>query len=89
MAKFRKKPIVIEAEQFRAGTVQGAWPAGVDRDESSPTGYGIFTLEHTARKHEVTDGDWIVTGVQGERYACKPDIFESTYEAVHALPELR
>ncbi|MBQ1122634.1 hypothetical protein [Streptomyces sp. B15] len=32
--------------------------------------------------HTVCPGDWILTGVQGERYPCKPDIFEATYEAV-------
>lgn len=32
--------------------------------------------------HTVCPGDWIITGVQGERYPCKPDIFEATYEAV-------
>lgn len=32
--------------------------------------------------HRVCPGDWIITGVQGERYPCKPDIFEATYEAV-------
>jgi len=32
--------------------------------------------------HIVCPGDWIITGVKGERYPCKPDIFEATYEAV-------
>jgi hypothetical protein len=32
--------------------------------------------------HNVCPGDWIITGVQGERYPCKPDIFDATYEAV-------
>jgi hypothetical protein len=34
--------------------------------------------------HTVCPGDWIITGVQGERYPCKPDIFEATYEAVES-----
>lgn len=37
----------------------------------------IETLEG---RHEVTEGDWIITGVNGEKYPCKPDIFEKTYE---------
>lgn len=57
----------------------GDHPAVVQCNDS-PTGYGIHTLEHTAIKHEVTIGDWIITGIQGEVYACKPDIFEATYE---------
>lgn len=80
--KFRKRPVVIDAERFIPDITP--WPAGVERDATSPTGFGIFTLEHTVRKHEVTPGDWIITGVAGERYACKPDIFDVTYEAVTA-----
>lgn len=41
--------------------------------------YAIQTLEGWM---EVSDGDWIITGVKGEKYPCKPDIFEETYEAV-------
>lgn len=76
MPKFRKKPVEIEATQFFK---LGDHPA-VQADDTSPTGFGIFTLEHTARRHEVTPGDWIITGVKGEVYACKPDIFEATYD---------
>lgn len=74
--KFRKKPVVIDAVQFNK---EGDHPA-VIRTDDSPTGYGIMTLEHTKVAHEVTPGDWIITGVKGENYACKPDIFEQTYE---------
>ena len=56
--KFRKKPVVIEAERTTVA---------VD----------IETLEGTMRAEP---GDWIITGVKGERYPCKPDIFEATYE---------
>ena len=80
MPKFRKKPVVIEAVQFFK---LGDHPAVIE-DTSSPTGYGLHTLEHTGIKHEVTVGDWIITGVAGEVYACKPDIFSATYEAVEA-----
>lgn len=79
MTQYRKKPVVIEAEQFWPDRT---YPDGVKDDPDSPTGYGIFTLEHTARAHEVTPGDWIITGVKGEKYACKPDIFEATYDKV-------
>ena len=78
MAKYRKKPVVVEAVQFFK---LGDHPAVV-ADDSSPTGFGIHTLEHTDIKHEVTPGDWIITGVQGEHYACKPDVFDETYEPV-------
>jgi hypothetical protein len=78
MSKFRKKPVVIDAVQFN---MVGDHPA-VFTTKESPTGYAIFTLEHTKIAHEVTLGDWIITGVTGEVYACKPDIFEKTYESV-------
>ena len=74
--KFRKKPVVIEATQwFKVGD----HPA-VKTDflfEGKPY---IHTLEGP---HLVTPGDWIITGVKGEHYPCKPDIFEATYEAVN------
>ena len=80
MAKYRKKPVVIEAVQFNA---LGDHPA-VQSDPQSPTGFAIHTLENTVIKHEVTPGDWIITGVQGENYPCKPDIFAATYEPAEA-----
>lgn len=76
--KFRKKPVVIEATQFNQ---LGDHPA-VIASEKSATGFGIQTLEHVDIIHEVTPGDWIITGVKGEVYACKPDVFEQTYEPV-------
>lgn len=72
--KFRKKPVVIEAEQFFPEKVP--WPEGVFR---STSGFIIGSLEGV---HNVSPGDWIITGVKGERYPCKPDIFALTYEEV-------
>lgn len=71
--KFRKKPVVIEATQwFKDGDHPAVRP--------SVDGYGaIDTLEGC---HTVTPGDWVITGVAGEHYPCKPDIFAATYEAV-------
>lgn len=75
MAKYRKKPVVIEAEQFNEG---GHWPDGVVREPNDPGLPYIVTLEG---RLFVSEGDWIITGVKGERYPCKPDIFAATYEA--------
>lgn len=61
MKRYRKKPVVIEAEG----------PITEPQD--------IVTLEGTMH---ASVGDYIITGVQGERYPCKPDIFEATYEAI-------
>lgn len=84
MARFRKKPIVIEAVQFDPDVTP--WPDGVEElqwfvdDDGCPHfGPTIKTLEGN---HRVTPGDWIITGVQGEKYPRKPDIFEATYDPV-------
>lgn len=75
--KFRKKPVVIEAVQWFK---DGDHPAvRVSRFTAVTKRLGVIdTLEG---EHVVTPGDWIITGVKGEVYACKPDIFEMTYEA--------
>jgi hypothetical protein len=76
--KFRKKPVVIEAVQFTPENVDllTEWlPFQLVMTEDN--GLHIPTLEG-----EMTGsvGDWIIKGVQGEFYPCKPDIFEATYE---------
>ena len=80
MPQFRKKPVVINAEQFLPDL--NRWPDGVEADGRSPTGFSIGTLENTAQGHEVTPGDWIIIGTKGEKYPCKADIFNEIYEAV-------
>ena len=80
--KFRKKPVVIEATQwFKTGDHPAVLFAPLDvLPEFLPGHHGwIQTLEGG---HIVTPGDWIITGVKGEHYPCKPDIFEMTYERV-------
>lgn len=80
MAKYRKKPIVIEAVQWH-GWKEGPHNLGIKliRAKSLSRRGRIGTLEGG---HEVTPGDWIITGIKGEKYPCKPDIFEATYEKV-------
>jgi len=75
MAKFRKKPVVIEASQWFK---HGDHPAVIQQHSIDPPTIGwVPTLEGG---HQVTPGDWIITGIKGEHYPCKPDIFEATYE---------
>ena len=84
MASFRKRPIVIEAAQW-LGFDQGPHDLGVEVNPILKGGLGyIDTLEGG---HVVTPGDWIIIGIKGERYPCKPDIFEATYERVVSLQE--
>lgn len=76
MAQYRKKPVVIEAEQYHDG---GKIPSGVCLGEcvSRETDAHIHTLEGPLT---VSEGDWVITGVKGEKYPCKPDIFAATYD---------
>ena len=74
--KFRKKPVVIEATQWFK---MGDHPAVLESQGNDGPYPFIDTLEGP---HLVTPGDWIITGVKGEHYPCKPDIFEMTYEPV-------
>lgn len=84
--KFRKKPVIIEAVQFTGKTepirefMKGGPPITFGMDaEGNVMSVIINTLEG-----EMTGsiGDWIIKGVKGEFYPCKPDIFEQTYEPV-------
>lgn len=73
MNKFRKKPVVIEAEQWFPGSnIRGVEYEGGEDHRAT-----IITLEGIMI---VSPGDWIVTGIKGEKYAVKPEIFEATYE---------
>ena len=90
--QFRKKAIVIEAEQFHAGvyTIDPQspkhWPRGVyvtAFDPLDPSKGNHTVIDTLGGQVHVSDGDWIITGVKGECYPCKPDIFEATYEPVN------
>lgn len=93
MNKFRKKPVVIEAVRYLGnGNVEGTppewlWKALENGTARFPNGSDplmLYTLESLAdRPLVVSPGDWIIRGVQGELYPCKPDIFAATYEPVH------
>lgn len=91
MAKYRKKPVVIEAITFdelveygkaNGGNIVNGMPWIFDYKGHSITHendelYLIPTLEGV---HNFTPADMLITGVQGEIYPCKNDIFEATYE---------
>jgi len=84
MARYRKKPVVIEAWQLpmRDGDTMG-W--GDDPNIIFKRHHGMIveaivtTLEGTMT---ASIGDWIIKGVKGELYPCKPDIFLATYDVV-------
>lgn len=92
MTKYRKKPVVIEAMPFTYPPSDAllAWAHGSlqnvrkARHPSARAEVDIVTMEDGSdgrAKHVATEGDWIIKGVKGEFYPCKPDIFAATYEA--------
>jgi len=93
MTNYRKKPVVIQAVQWD-GTYLHAKQLEADLgltslgmtahpNNNSVSWWKIATLEDG---HVISAMDWIITGVKGEHYPCKPDIFELTYEAAIAQP---
>jgi len=104
MPKFRKKPVEIEAFQMtRERRMDNSeWPSWlhyawngernepgtlqrVDMASELPDYLQIVTLEGP---HLVSWDDWIIRGVKGELYPCKPDIFAATYDAVPPSPQV-
>ena len=89
--KFRKKPVVIEAIQWNGNNLNEVlnftgrhesvkdWHFSQIEKLVSDKGLKIFTLEGSLN---ASIGDWIIRGISGEFYLCKPDIFEATYEPV-------
>lgn len=80
MPRYRKKPIIVKAEQYLPE--QGQQPTGlvyIDPSGERALKPYIKTLEGWMT---VSPGDWIITGIKGERYPCKPGIFAATYEKV-------
>lgn len=95
--KFRKKPVVIESIQFLPDSHEHLYDLtfwmvenGADFMFGTSVDGRVLDLEIRTledgedgrAKHVASPGDWIIKGVQGEFYPCKPDIFEQTYEAV-------
>jgi len=99
MAKFRKKPVVIEAFKFD-GDLMGTdgeyyvpdWAVSAYRlgilyfDKEKPIGPPCELFVRTLEGNMMTNvGDWVIQGVNGELYPCKPDILEKTYEPVQEI----
>lgn len=89
MPQFRKKPVVIEAVQWHGANVQEILDFGMTGPQ--PSWGDDFTVNSEASevyiltkegKMTASLNDWIIRGVQGEFYPCKPDIFDATYEPV-------
>lgn len=83
MSRYRKKPIVVEAIQWLGNNLEDIKKfAGDNIEIDSDNDLIVKTLEDGGTKaaHVATIGDYIIKGVQGEFYFCKPDIFKQTYD---------
>ena len=81
LRKFRKKPIIIEAIQWLGDNFEELEEFGSERDIISNSN-GTLTITTLEGNHTAQKKDWIIRGVKGEVYPCKPDIFNQTYEEV-------
>lgn len=82
--KFRKKPVVIEAIQWTGNNFTDIAEWAEDALWTVGDSVYVVTLEGTM---EASKDDWIIKGVKGEFYPCKPDIFEVSYEPVNDTQE--
>ncbi len=89
--KYRKTPLVVEAVQWnpKPNDVRFTFPDGTAfrvknvfppwrKELEIPTREGVM---------RASEGDWIIKGIKGEFYPCKPDIFDATYEKVEDKPK--
>lgn len=86
MAKYRKKPVVIEAIKYQAELGNNRMMNWLAQQQANVDGWlfhdGEITIPTLEGNMKASDGDWIIKGVKGEFYPCKSDIFAVTYEAV-------
>jgi hypothetical protein len=78
--KFRKKPVVIEAVQWTGENVTECMNFCPPLLTETYRANGTLSIPTLEGKMVATKGDWIIKGVKGEFYPCKPDIFAATYE---------
>jgi hypothetical protein len=96
VSEYRKKPVVIEAVQFHLREwadeplvfdelpdwLAAACSDGTISPDFRSEDYWYLVIKTLEGEHTASPGDWIIRGVKGELYPCKPDIFSATYEAV-------
>ncbi|MFM6927003.1 MAG: hypothetical protein ACKOX6_00975 [Bdellovibrio sp.] len=84
MPMFRKKPVVIEARQLTPDNIRTleSWCNGSIKGIRLPVEEQVIDIQTREGEMRADMGDWIIKGVKGEFYPCKPDIFQLTYEEV-------
>ena len=83
MSRYKKKPVVINAFKYQPQQVGTLikWLDSFDDHKTDITVQKDHLIIHTLEGDMRADkGDWVIRGIQGEYYPCKPDIFEATYE---------
>ena len=89
--KYRKKPVVIDALQWTGINLEECQVFLGDSymhfAERHPGGKREIDIKTLEGKHTASSGDYLIRGIKGEHYPCKPDIFDMTYEAVKELGE--
>ena len=86
LSLYRKRPVVIAAVQWTGDMSPVIELVGHDLPTYGPPGQSGSLRIHTLEgDHECRLYDWIIRGVQGEFYPCKPDIFDATYERVQPV----
>lgn len=87
MTQYRKRPLIVEAEQFfyDGPRLAGVFYPAVAEDRKTWIGDAFVITIHNQRAY-LANGDWVIAEPDGEHfYPCKPDIFEATYEAVEGI----
>lgn len=81
MSKFIKKPVTIDALQWNVGDPPLSCMQSYDKlnMEELAVLKGFYFIETPEGNYHVSDGDWVITDVNGKNYPCKPDEFEKTY----------
>ena len=80
--KYRKKPVIIEAVQWNGSNLQDVAKLGGAREYEQDFLSDDLIIHTLEGDMKAIKGDWIIKGVKGELYPCKPDIFEETYEKI-------
>lgn len=82
IGRFRKKPVVISAVLWTGTNSDEIRTFAESSSSVVPDEIGIVRIRTLEGVMQAERGDWIIKGVKGEFYPCKPDIFEATYDAV-------
>lgn len=86
--RYRKKPVVIDAVQWTGKNLSECKKFlgdsfGGQRTERHPEGANVIMVKTLEGEHIASLNDFLIRGIRGEHYPCKPDIFEKTYEKVN------